>query len=288
MKRVFYQSLDFLLFSNVFIALCAVAQGLFIYNLLGLQSSPLVCGFVFLATLFTYNFCMLVNKPADYLKSKHRRVRWIFTNYRLNTSITLVAGLALIPLFFMLSFASQILVFFLGLVSIAYSIPLFSVDKKVFRLRNISGLKLFLIALVWSFSVVWLPILESGLLIPQREIIILIAKEFVLIAAITLPFDIRDLFDDKASNLKTLPTIFGANNAYILSYLMLLIYIVLWHCLTIKGVFDPHFWSSIASALLASGLIWKSKTSTSEYYYFLFLDGVLIVQLLLLLVFDRI
>jgi 4-hydroxybenzoate polyprenyltransferase len=285
MKKTFYQLLNFLLFSNIFISLGAVAQGLFTYKLLGLTPSPLVCSFLFLATLSTYNLSILVNKPKDFLNSKYKRVRWIFTNYRLNISITIISSLALIPLFFMLNFASQILMVFLGLLSIFYSLPLFSVDNHIFCLRNISGLKLFLIAFVWSFSIVWLPILDANILIAHREIIILVAKQFIFLTAITLPFDIRDLFEDKASNLKTLPTMFGAKKSYLFSLVLLILYVILLLCSNLDH-FNSHFWGSIVSVVLAALIIWRSKTSRTEYHYFLFLDGVLIAQYLLLLLFD--
>ena len=284
MKKVFFKCLDFLLFSNIFIALGAVAQGLLTYRMLNLQPSPLVCGFLFFATLSTYSFCILTNKPANYLNSPHSRILWFFTHHRLNIILTILSSLALIPLFLMLGSASQILMVFLGLVSVAYSLPL-TVGKRVFCLRHIGGLKLFIIAFVWSVAIVWFPVSEANINIPAREIIILISKQFVFYIALTLPFDIRDLFEDRASNLKTLPTIFGSKKAYLLSFILLIMHVILLACSQIVG-YDTYFWSSILSVLLAAWLIWKSKSRNSQYYYFLFLDGVLIAQYVFLLMFD--
>ena len=43
----------------------------------------------------------------------------------------------------------------------------------------------------------------------MREITILIAERFLFIGALTIPFDIRDLFEDRQSGLKTVPVVWG-------------------------------------------------------------------------------
>src|SRR6476659_6315113 len=160
MLKTFQRPLDFLLFSNIFISLGAVAQGLITYHLLAFSPSYIVLGFLFFSTLLTYNLSILITKPKNYKASKYKRVRWIFDHYRLNISITIISVLSLIPLFLLLSLKAQILIAFLGILSIGYSIPIISVSNRKISLRNVPGLKLFLIALVWALSTVALPILE--------------------------------------------------------------------------------------------------------------------------------
>ena len=79
-KKTFRQSLDFLLFSNIFIALCAVAQAAVTYHLLGARCDEYVLALLFCSTLALYNFSMLLAKPANPKNSQFRRVRWIFDN----------------------------------------------------------------------------------------------------------------------------------------------------------------------------------------------------------------
>nr|WP_039450039.1 hypothetical protein [Pedobacter glucosidilyticus] len=280
--------LDFLLFSNVFIALGAVAQGLVTYHLLNIKPVYTILAFLFFATLTIYNFSILIQKPQDYLNSPYRRVRWIFSHYRLNISITLIAVLSLIPLFFLLSFASKVLLCLLGLVSFGYSLPLFSVNNKKFGLRNIPGLKLFLIATVWSVSTVALPILEINELhisfISLQDTTLLTAKRFLFVAAITVPFDIRDLFQDKNSDLKTIPTIFGENKAYLFCQFLLALYLVM--LFVFNDGFNASFFGLMFTIVLAGWLILKSTWEKNEYYYFFYLDGTLILQYLMLLLFN--
>jgi 4-hydroxybenzoate polyprenyltransferase len=280
--------LDFLLFSNVFIALGAVAQGLVTYYLLDIEPVYTILAFLFFATLTIYNFSILIQKPQDYLNSPYRRVKWIFSHYRLNISITLIAVLSLIPLFFLLSFASKVLLCLLGLVSFGYSLPLFSVNNQKFGLRNIPGLKLFLIAAVWSVSTVALPILEINELhisfISLQDTTLLTAKRFLFVAAISVPFDIRDLFQDKNSDLKTIPTVFGERKAYLFCQLLLALYLIM--LFVFNDGFNASFFALMFTIILAGWLILKSTWEKNEYYYFFYLDGTLILQYLMLLLFN--
>lgn len=288
MKQNFRKFLDCLLFSNIFIALGAVAQGLVTYHLLEIRPVPTILAFLFFATLAIYNFSILIEKPKNPKKSSYRRVRWIFSHYRLNISITIIAVLSLIPLFFLLSFSSKLLVIFLGLIAFGYSLPLFSIGDKRFGLRNIPGLKLFIIALVWSVSTVTLPILEineSHLFdVDFNDLILLTAKRFLFVAAITVPFDIRDLFQDKRYELKTIPTLLGEKKAYLFCQFLLLCYLIL--LVVFNNGFNADFFALTLTIMLAGWLIFKSTWEKNEYYYFFYLDGTLILQFMMLYIFQ--
>ncbi|MFI5138229.1 MAG: UbiA family prenyltransferase [Sphingobacteriales bacterium] len=291
MKKIFRPVFDFLLFSNVFMALCTVAQGLVTFYLIGTKPAFPVIWLLFTSTLGIYNFCILLAKPKHPAESPHLRVRWFFSHYRLMVTFTIVSVLSLIPLFFLISTESRILMVFLGILSFFYSIPLFAIGDQKFRLRNIPGLKQFLITLVWTMSTVLLPILEAQHFhlteISMRDITILIAKRFLFIAALTVPFDIRDLFDDHQSGLKTVPVMLGEKKAYLFCQLLLGGYVVLLFLFRNNG-FNPDFFALTVTAVLAGWLIFKSKWEKNEYYYFFLVDGVLILQYLMLMLFNAI
>lgn len=284
MKYYLHKSLDFLIFSNIFIAICAVAQALVTYHLLGIQPNIIVLSFLFFSTLCIYNFSILIQKPAIHKRSPFRRIRWVYWHYRFCVSATIVSAISLIPIFFLLSLSTKLLLVFLGLVSIGYSLPLFSVNDKKFGLRNIPGLKLFLIALVWAVSCVTFPILEINeehlYHINFQDVFILTAKRFLFIAAITVPFDIRDLFQDKINELKTIPTVLGEKGAYIFCQILLLLYLVLLFVFN-KGI-DINFIALTITIVLAGWLIFKSNWKKNEYYYFFYLDGTMALQYVLL------
>ena len=289
-KRTIRQIADFLLFSNIFIALCAVAQALVTYQLLGARPEQHVLGVLFCATLALYNFSMLLTKPANPKKSPFRRVRWIFGHYRLMVTLTIIAIISIFPIILFLSVPSLVLLFFLGFTAVAYNLPLFSVNDKKFGLRNIPGLKLFLIALIWSLSCVLLPIVETTarheISISTADTILLVAKRFLFIAAITVPFDIRDLFQDRQNNLKTIPVVLGERKAYIFCQVLLIAYISLLLIFTKDP--DPNFWALTATIILSGWLIFRSSIKKNEYYYFFYLDGTMILQYLMILLFNSV
>lgn len=267
-------------------ALGAVTQGLLTFYLIGSKPVNVVIALLFVATLAIYNFSILLSKPGKPEESPQRRVRWYFSHYRLMVTLTVVPILALAPLFFLVSISARILLIFLALLSFAYGLPLFSLGEKKFGLRNIPGLKLLLITLVWTMSCVLLPILEAQArhltTITLHDTTLLIARQFLFIAALAIPFDIRDIFEDKQFGLKTIAVAWGEKNAYLFCLLLLGGYTLL---LYLSGTekFNIDFWALSVSAVLTGWLIFKSKWERNEYYYFFLLDGVLVMQYLLVI-----
>jgi 4-hydroxybenzoate polyprenyltransferase len=288
LKKVLYSILDFLLFSNLFIAICAVAQGLITYHLLKIPPDKYVLAFVFFATIGLYNFSMLLAKPKKPEESPYKRVRWIFSHHRMIISITLIAMLCLVPLFLLyLSIESKLLMLFTGLVAVGYNIPFLSLNNQNIGLRNIPGIKLFLIAMVWAVSCVLLPIMElqhsHELNIAPGDTLLLVFKRFLFIAAITVPFDIRDLFQDKLYALKTIPVMLGEKRAYIFCQFLLLGYLLL--LLLFRQATYPDIAAVVLNLAVTGWLIFKSNIKKNEYYYFFYLDGTMLLQYLLLVLF---
>jgi len=291
MKKTFKSILDFLLFSNIFMSLCAVAQALVTFKLIGSKPVYSVLTLLFTSTLGIYNFCILVTKPEHPEKSQYLRVRWFFGHYRLMVTVTIVSILSLVPLFFLISTESRLLLMFLALISFGYGLPIFSFGDQKFGLRNIPGLKPFLITLVWTLSTVLLPVLESQDLhlanISMHDTTILIAKRFLFVGALTIPFDIRDLFEDRSFNLKTIPVMLGEKGAYLFCQMMLVGYIILLFLFRNNG-FNRDFFALSLTTILTGWLIFKSKWEKNEYYYFFYMDGVLILQYVVLMLFTLI
>lgn len=290
MNKQFWQILDFLLYSNIFIALCAVSQGMVTYWLIQDKPDIYVLGLLFCSTLALYNFSILQSKPEKPENSRFQRVRWIFSHYRLMITLTFISAIAIIPLSFFLNTSSKLLLIGLGLISIAYNLPIFSINDKRFSLRNIPGVKLFIIAMVWAASCVLLPIFaieeNNSVAITLNETILLFSKRFFFIAAITVPFDIRDIFQDKSNELKTIPVIFGEKNSLLICQVLLATYLILLFSFTER--IDGNFFALSLTIFLSGWLIFKSKWKKNEYYYFLFLDGTMILQLIMLLLFSTI
>lgn len=258
-----------------------MAQGALTYMLLRTPLNFIVIAILGCATMFLYNFSMILARPKDPSNSPHRRVHWIYSHYNLVVSLTVLSAIALIPLTLQLSIGTITLLFFIGLLALSYSSPLFKDKSKRVGLRNLPGAKLFIISMVWALSCVCVPIIElksSDISVSLIALLLLTTKRFLFITAITIPFDIRDLFQDKQYNLKTLPVILGEKKSTLFCQALLILYIVL------LLIFVPKLTLAIggliAVTLLTGWLIFKSRWEKDEYYYFFYLDGTLILQFL--------
>ena len=261
--------LDVLLFSNLFIAAAAAAQVAFTYQLIGSKPNLELIGLVFCATLALYGFSMLMAKPSNPLASPFKRVRWIFSHQNLFIALGLMAAACGAILSLSLSTPSQILLMTLGLVALSYNLPLFRLGEKRIGLRHLPSIKLFLIALVWTLSVVLLPIIElqntGATPFNWAQTLLLIAQRFLFFSAIVIPFDVRDLYQDQIHQLKTIPVILGEKNAYRLCLVLLLGTFMLGGLLS--PLFSLEFAAMSISILISLWLIFKSTGHKNEYYY---------------------
>ena len=272
-------------------SLCAVAQALVTFHLIGAAPNKTILVLLFTSTLGIYNFCILISPPKEPQKSSYLRIRWFFAHYRLMVTFTLISILSLIPLFFLISGPSRLLLIFSGIISVCYGLPIFTLGDQKFGLRNIPGLKPFLITVVWVLSTVLLPILEAKELhlttVSMQDTTLLFAKRFLFVFALTVPFDIRDLFEDNKLGVKTIPVIIGEKRAYLFCSALLLGYVIMLFLYRNNG-FNSDFFALTLTAALTSWLIFKSKWEKNEYYYFFYMDGVLILQYVFLALFKLI
>lgn len=284
MVKYFTQIMKFLLFGNFFIAFCALSQGLLTYHLLHIKPNVFVEALLFFATICVYNFSILLNRNKIQQNFSSKRTTWIFKHDQLNIGITVISALSLIPIGLMLGFKTQLLLGFLCTICISYAYPFFKLNEKKFSLREVKGLKIFLIALVWSISVVYLPALEANEM-ASKNLFLLWVQQFLFIVAITIPFDVRDLLEDTQNKIATIPTMFGESKAYLISLFMLFGFLIL--ILIGDGLnFSINFFALFSSLLITSWLIFKSKRVKNEVYYYLYLDGTLLLQYILLLFFN--
>ena len=287
-RRPVSHLLDFLLFSNLFIAICAMAQGALTYLLLGTNPDYGILALLGCATFSLYNFSMILAKPKSPLNSPHRRPRWIYSHYKFIVALTVLSSIALLPLAIQLGSQSAIVLGLAALIAISYNLPLFKRATDREGLRSLPGAKVFIIALVWTLSCVCLPIAaldDSGHLVSVSDKWILSVKRFLFITAITIPFDMRDVLQDKQYNLKTIPVILGERKANLFCQAILVLYVVL--LLLFVNQVTIATIGLILVTLLTAWLVFRSSWKKDEYYYFLFLDGTLILQFLVVFILNN-
>ena len=287
MNKYIQSAIHFAADCNLWIALCAfgfIAQSFIIYNVPIGNSDAWYMLFAFCNTYIIYNLHRIITIPAkevETLSGMHgfiaQHKKWVYA------AMLFAAMLSFICLFFM-SGKSIIALAVLGAVAVFYTFPLpFGI-----RLRDFGFLKPFIVATVWSFVAVLVP-LANYIQDDVLYISLLWLNRFLFIAAITIPFDVRDLKFDKV-NLKygTIPMKIGKLRTYWLSQGLLMIsamplLVVLFLEHTIEAHLIPLLmWYLITSSIIRFNL--KSKTEVSEYQYTFWLDGTMVLGYLMFLI----
>jgi len=208
--------LDFLVASNVYVSLGVVSLTLLSLDIRHKEHPNLLC-FVFFATLFTYNFIRLVNVHFIISTSNSLRHQIIYRHRRFFWFVCAISAVICFYFFVPISQFIFLPIIGLGFVSIIYGLPIYKNRFHLFRLRDVPGLKIFLIAFVWSYVTEGLPALING----EPLYYLALLERFLFIFAITIPFDIRDVNYD-SSHLTTIPQYFGVNTAKLVALFAIL------------------------------------------------------------------
>ena len=217
LKRIF----KFYLNSSIHVALAVYALTWVTLIQFGIEYDKNSLYFVFFATITGYNFI----KYFGIAKFHHRSLAgWL----KAIQIFSLLAFLALCYYAYMLETKTLILIGGLGLITFLYAIPL--LPKKYFiddqkNLREISGFKIYVIGLVWSFTTVILPLVNNEVSL-DFDVIITAVQRFLYVIVLMLPFEIRDLNFDNLK-LSTIPQKIGVKKTKIIGVLLLMVFMML-------------------------------------------------------------
>jgi hypothetical protein len=176
--------------------------------------------------------------------------------------IAALSFLSLLPLgmtSFSMTFKTFLFMVCLGIITLLYTLPFLPKTK---NLRDVSGLKIFVIAFVWTGATVGLPLLEAGkgYRYLTTEITCYALSRFFLIIALTIPFEIRDSKLDRPY-LKTLPQWVGVRYTKIIGVLLSLLSLMF---LVLSGKDLASFSLILYVAII--GFIFFSNQDNCPYY----------------------
>ena len=136
--------------------------------------------------------------------------------------------------------------------------------------RDVSRMKLPVIAITWGLATVWVPGVMSGEGPWEVNLIVRAIAQSTFIAGLTIPFDVRDLQIDPAA-MNTVPQRIGLRRAAVIALLLILL----------SGCFFMAAGNALAPMIAAAcaipGVIY-GRSSREEWLYSIILDGCLIVQ----------
>jgi 4-hydroxybenzoate polyprenyltransferase len=265
------------LYSNIFIAICAVAMTFQTYWILGIdyKTSPALAGLVFFSTWVIYAIHRLVSLDKVDKSLKVDRFQIIAHYQRHIQFYTFLATIGVGVCFFFLQPITQVALVLPGLLSLGYVIPFLGEQKK--RLRDINFIKIFLIAIVWSYVTVLLPLLEYQIPI-DANIVGMFVERMLFIFIITLPFDLRDWEIDRRNGVQTLPAVLGVSKTLEVAFVLLLLWLGMTYFL-----YSSTIWGGLVlTGIITGGLIGLSPKQKQDYFFTGLVDGTMILQAVLI------
>lgn len=274
--RCYGTGVRWLVFTNVYVALCGAALTAATYALLGLPIQiDAVVGLVFCCTLVIYNLDRLVEPhPGD---TAHEQ--WVEQHRMLLWGLIAAGAIGAGACMLWLSTAARWSLFAAGAVAIAYCLPIVgrpASGQPYYRLKDLPGAKLPLIAVVWAYATAGLPMLQAGVSVDLSSSGVLIGR-LLFLAAVALPFDVPDMQRDRLSGIATLPTRFGVNAT---RHIALLLAVAA--ATVALGHPYPMAWAVLMSCVATFTIIFALQPSRGVLYFMVALDGMLLLQAALL------
>ncbi|MCB0699649.1 MAG: UbiA family prenyltransferase [Chitinophagales bacterium] len=276
-----YKLIDWLLYTSIFAASCALGLCMATESLL-LNEVPAIYSslhlLVFCSTLFVYNTHYIIKKSTPELSD---RFGWSQKN-GLWHYLFLIIGIGGC-VFSVFSLPNEILIAcgVLGLLSFSYSIPLLPFKDKKKRLKDFGWIKILVLAAVWAIVTSILPILYYHQEMADYPYEILM--RFVFMFTLCVAFDIRDMQTDMDEGIATLPNMIGVRGSYgVMSFAMILFVIMS----VGQYVRYPSLGRLVAELMVALATklaVDYAKKHPSDRAYLGLVDGMMLLYALLIL-----
>ena len=229
--------------------------------------------FTFFSTLFAYNFI--------------KYFEYIYGNYdSISIKLKFIAYTSIFSLFFSLFFLFKLalnevlLIALISIITLLYAVPFFLFSDT--NLRSVRGLKIYVVALVWTMTIVLLPF-EFYMELELLFLIINFIQIFIYVLIAIVPFEIRDINIDN-KRLSTIPQKIGIKSTKILGVLLCLLFLLIE--LLKQKYFSWYYlgFDFIVISLLMMFLIINSKNPQSKFYSSFWVEGVPILWIVILLI----
>jgi 4-hydroxybenzoate polyprenyltransferase len=275
---------DFCLQSSIWVAIAVSALVVITCVNLDLALPEFLVWFIFLGTIFGYNFIKYFEKPqlsALHLKKgivnfKTIQERFCKLKFYEKGTFLLSVFCAIIccVLVFKLNKMTVLLLIIPALLSFFYAV---SLGRQ--NLRSTSGLKIYVVGIVWALVTVVLPVVETKFTI-NYDVCVIFIQRAIFVVVLILPFEIRDLnIDDKS--LKTLPQKYGIIKTKFLGCVFLLLILAL-EFLKVD-LSERNVVALLAVFVITLFFLLNSSVRQSKYYASFLVEGIPVVWLLLVL-----
>ena len=273
--KIAKQLLDFYINSSIHVALSVYALTWITLLIFDLPYDENILYFNFYATITGYNFV----KYFGIAKWHHRSLaRWL----KVIQVFSFFSFMLMVFYAFKLETKVLFILAGLGVVTFLYAIPF--LPKRMYldeqqNLRQISGLKVHIIAAVWAFTTVVLPLLNNHQELTAK-VWITVLQNFVFVLALMIPFEITDLKFDSIK-LATIPQQIGVKKTKILGVLLLLIFLGL--NVFKEEIITHFFYKEVIMTFILMLFILFSSKNRNKYYTSFWVEALPIFWLMLML-----
>lgn len=257
-----------LVYGNVFIAFCALAQVFLTYHLFPIPvnfDNNAYLAFVLLCTFLQYNVqrgYYVVNQS----NATSERSKWTIQHKK--TMLYSICVSLVIVLFLCNKLSRLSIGIMVGaeIISTLYYL-------QPFNLRRHGYIKPFLISLVWVISCSLVPLIENDLLTAHS--VWFLASQFVFISVLCMLFDIKDNHEDYLLGVNTYANRFGTTVTKIICCCLV---IIGFSCFYMFQHDSQALITSIVLRLILLCTILYTNEDRHSFYYYLWIDGLLIIQ----------
>ncbi|MEI9959122.1 MAG: hypothetical protein WDM90_23050 [Ferruginibacter sp.] len=192
--------LHFILSHSIFIAVCAVALAFQTAELLQLHNSLYLYGFIFFATLCSYNFYWIISKAAF---AQPGALRMLLKKKMTGLVILILSAIGLC--FCLVQYPlPAVFIITAFLLTCLYALPLLPFSFLYFT-RKAGVLKTVLLAFTWAYVTVIIPLQKDYLLLNNAGLFVF-TRRFLFMLMLCIIFDNRDKTVDKIRGLHSLAT----------------------------------------------------------------------------------
>jgi len=227
---------------------------------IGLNSTVI---FLFFSTLFVYNLFRILS-PKEECKT------WYSKNYYYTKSLVVISFIVTIISLYFIDIQFLYILIIAGILSFFYASPFMEIGKTSFNLRKFWFLKSIIVSLVWMLTTSVFPLLEFGA--GNEQLLLFPIEKFLFILGITIPYDIKDMKEDKAVGIKTMAMKFGIKRTKWISNFFLFIGMIL-----AMLIYEQEFYSTILVYVIAMFLNIKLNEEKDEFWYTFLIDGTIIL-----------
>ncbi len=267
--------LQFILSHSIFIALCAAALCLQTVQLLHLSAGIYLYGFVFFATLCSYNFYWLLSKYS--LSNTAAGRQHFMTREWVQVFLFAISATGTVICFFRSGLPIDDILPAVVL-TVLYAVPLLPLGFLKFT-RRAGVLKTLLLAFTWTYVTAFIPIQKEVSLLSSPDIFVL-TRRFLFMLMLCIIFDSRDIKVDKIRGLHSLATDLQPKT---LRYLIVIIFIILFltNFLCLRyGMSNSQSTALQLSTVALLATYFLSTKKQGYFFYYFFVDGLMLFSAL--------